>query len=435
MKSTKFPKRPTLRWDQYKRQVLCCLYRFFMCDKKETEEIFSYMFRGHLNERGIRGFVPFATLNTQWVWMKNKRDPVWSHVHLNTAFETDGEWKGVVTKIKSAAKTLRFQLREKTEDDTNISPRSSLGSDGDRSSACNGPLAPMLPHTLSTPETLNPMVLLFPSQDRVSNERSRASQSVDQIIYQQNDLHSNISNAFHRTTEPVVSSHGKLCLWCDHEGATYESGDTQELQNEDYDHESGYKDNSHANQHNNRQDDPDMREYTQGFKRFMRELDGEVSSDEELFDSAREKYAMLPQESPPKLGSFYNPHLSMPSDLEQESLGSVANSDWCVDRGSPANLAEFGIPSIPMEDRSGALDDNQIPPKDTQSNFRFSQTRTGHERALGYEWPSDDERRVDNLRRMSVEVLSQIESQSTTQFSSQENMDILMYDGNNWTWM
>lgn len=132
METTKFPKRPTLRWDQHKRLVLCCLYRFFVCNKKETEEIFSYIFRGHLNERGIQGFIPFATLNTQWVWMKKKRDPVWSHVHMNTAFEADDEWKEIFTQIKSAAKTLRFEPRERMEDDTNASCQSPLGSDDER---------------------------------------------------------------------------------------------------------------------------------------------------------------------------------------------------------------------------------------------------------------------------------------------------------------
>lgn len=132
MGTTKFPKRPTLRWDQHKRLVLCCLYRFFVCSKKETEEIFSYMFRSHLNERGIQGFIPFATLHTQWVWMKKRRDPVWSQVHMNTTFEANGEWKEIVTKIKSAAKTLQFELREKMEDDTITSCQSSLGSEDER---------------------------------------------------------------------------------------------------------------------------------------------------------------------------------------------------------------------------------------------------------------------------------------------------------------
>ncbi|KAJ5365067.1 hypothetical protein N7517_007953 [Penicillium concentricum] len=278
MESTKFPKRPTLRWDQYKRQVLCCLYRFFMCDKKETEEIFSYMFRGHLNERGIQGFVPFATLNTQWVWMKNIRDPVWSHVHLNTAFETDGKWKEILTKIKFAAETLRFQLREKTEDDTTTSHWSSLGPDSERSVVSDEPATPMLRHTLSAPETLNPMVLLFPTRDHVFGEISRANQSIDesmdqsvnQTVYQQNDLHNNIPNALHGSTEPVVTSDGKLCLWFDHEGTSYEFEDTQELQDEDCDYDSGYEDTSYANQHNDRQEDPSMREHTQAFKQSMR---------------------------------------------------------------------------------------------------------------------------------------------------------------------
>lgn len=132
METTKFPKRPTLRWDRHKRLVLCCLCRFFICNKKETEEIFSYMFRSHLNERGIQGFVPFATLNTQWFWMKKKRDPVWSHVHINTVFEADDEWKEIITKIKSAAKTLRFELREKMGDDTNTLCQSSSGSNDER---------------------------------------------------------------------------------------------------------------------------------------------------------------------------------------------------------------------------------------------------------------------------------------------------------------
>jgi hypothetical protein len=130
METTKFPKRPTLRWDRHKRLVLCCLCRFFVCNKKEIEEIFSYMFRSHLNERGIQGFVPFTTLNTQWVWMKKQRDPV--YVNISTVFEADGEWKEIITKIKSAAKTLRFELSEKMEDDANTSCQSSLGPDNER---------------------------------------------------------------------------------------------------------------------------------------------------------------------------------------------------------------------------------------------------------------------------------------------------------------
>ncbi|KAJ5509079.1 hypothetical protein N7527_011222 [Penicillium freii] len=226
------------------------------------------------------------------------------------------------------------------------------------------------------------------------------------------------------------------------EPPTYESQDTQELQDEDYNHESGYEDYSHGNQHNNRQDDPIMREYTQGFKQFMRELGGRVPyADEELFDSESE-YLVTPQESPSKVRPFCDPPLSLPSDLEPGLLDPEDNSDWCADRGSSANLADFGTPEISMEDRSGAVDNDRISIQKTLSNFRFSGNHTAHDevpddgfgsqRALEYQWPSNNETRVGTLRQMSVEALRQVENQSTTHFPHQEDMDVLMYDGNTW---
>lgn len=406
------------------------------------------MFRSHLNERGIQGFVPFATLNTQWVWMKKKRDPVWSHVHINTVFEADGEWKEIITKIRSAVKTLRFELREKM-DDTNTSCQSSLGSDDERNTTSNGPATPILPHSLSTPETADPIVLVCPTRDHVLNGRPRDNQSadqaidlcIDQSIGQQNDIHNDTSTGLHESTEPVVTTHGKLCLWCKLERTTYESEDIQVLQDEYYNHESGYEDHSNGNQHNDRQDDPIMREYTQGLKQFMRGLDGEAPySGEELFDSETE-YLMAPQESPSNVRPFCDPRLSLPSDLGQGLLDSEDNSNWYADRGSPANLADFGTPSISMEDRRGTLDDDRISTQKSLSNFRFPQNRTAHDeapddsfggqRVLQYEWLSNDEMRVETLHQMSVEALRQVENQSPTHFVHQE-MDVLMYDGNTW---
>lgn len=307
----------------------------------------------------------------------------------------------------------------------------------------------MLPHSLSTPETLNPMVLVFPSRDHVFSERSRASQSidqsidenVDQTIDQGTDFQNGLHNGLHTSNEPVVTSRGKLCLWCEHEGTTYESEHIQELQDEDYDSE--YEDHSHDNQHNDRQNDPSMREYTQGFKQFMRELHGEVPySDEELFDSESEAYLMTPHESPSKVRPFCDPHLALPSNLEQEPLGSEDNSDWCADRGSPAVLAGFGTPSISMENQGGALDDKRTSTQEALSSFGFTQTHMGHDeapddgfggqRALQDEWPSDDDMRVESLRQMSVEALRLVENQSTTHLSYQKEIDVLMYDGNTW---
>lgn len=203
---------------------------------------------------------------------------------------------------------------------------------------------------------------------------------IDQSIGQQNDIHNGTPTGLHGSTEPVVTTHGKLCLWCEHEGTTYEPEDIQELQHEDYNPESGYEDHSHGNQHNYRQGDPIMREYTQGFTQFMRELGGKVTySDEELFDSESE-YLMTPQERPSKVHSFYDPRLSLPAGLEQALLASEDNSDWCADR-SPTNLTDFGTPAISMEDLRGALDDDRISTQKTLSNFRFPQNHTAHDEA------------------------------------------------------
>ncbi|KAJ5788137.1 hypothetical protein N7457_003127 [Penicillium paradoxum] len=188
MESTKSPKRPTLRWDQYKREVLCCLYRFFKHDKKQVEEIFSYIFREHLNERGIRGFVPFSTLNTQWSWMKHERNPVWCHVHIDTAFDNHADWKEIITKIKSTAKILRFHLREKMED--------SIDTTHDSSSSAKS----------KTIESIHSVAHHSPSESSESG----------QDIYQQSLLHDNSPE----DNDSVVNSHGKVCLWCGHELTT-----------------------------------------------------------------------------------------------------------------------------------------------------------------------------------------------------------------------
>ncbi|KAJ6180263.1 hypothetical protein N7519_010724 [Penicillium mononematosum] len=446
MKSTKVPKRPTLHWNKYRRQVLCCLYRFFVCSKKQTEEIFSYMFRSHLNDRGIQGFVPFTTLNTQWVWMKTRRDPVWSHVHTSTSFDTDGEWKEIIARIKSAAKILRFELHEKTEDDINISRSSSVGSDDERSIALNGPAAPMLPHSFSTPETLGPMVLVSPRRDHGFGESPRANQNIERnvdqttnrTIDQRNDPQNDPYNGLNRPNEPVVTGHGKLCFWCKHEGAIYEPEEIQELQNEAYD-DSGYEGHSHDNEHNNLQDDPVMREYVQGPKQFTREVHGEVPySDEESPDSGSEAYLMTPHEGLSKARPFCDPHLSSLSNLEQEPLDSEDNSDWCADRESPVDLTGFGAPSI-SEDQNGSLVDDRISAREALSRFRFPHTRAGRdetpddgfgERASRYEWPPNDEIMVETLRQLSVEALRQVENQSNNR--THQEMDVLMYDGNTW---
>jgi hypothetical protein len=113
----KSPKRPNIRWDESMRQALCCLYRFFRYDKKQTAEIFFAMFRDVLKKRGINEFVPHPVLHTQWTSMRRDGDPIWSRVHRETEFNVEGEWKNVVQRIKSTADILLLPSREKKEDD------------------------------------------------------------------------------------------------------------------------------------------------------------------------------------------------------------------------------------------------------------------------------------------------------------------------------
>jgi hypothetical protein len=121
MESRKPPKRPNLRWDKFKRQVLCCLFRFFVRSRKIFEEIFRYIFQKHLRERGISGFIPFQTMYAQWTWMRDTGHLDWSHVHMKTDFESSGYWREIIARIQSSAKALKLPLRAKTVDDIDTS--------------------------------------------------------------------------------------------------------------------------------------------------------------------------------------------------------------------------------------------------------------------------------------------------------------------------
>ena len=121
MKVPRSRRRPNIQWDTRKRQVLCCLFRFFCRDNKKWEEIFSHMFRSHLLERGITGFIPFTTLNIQWVNMREHGDSIWHRVHIATDFRKDGEWQDIISSIHSTAQLLHLQIQEKDSDSVDIS--------------------------------------------------------------------------------------------------------------------------------------------------------------------------------------------------------------------------------------------------------------------------------------------------------------------------
>ena len=111
------PKKPKLSWDTYQRQVLCCLYRFFECSNDQLSALFSTIFRSHLRQYGYGDSdVPYRTLVSQWYWLRRQNRPVWHHVHVATAFRTDGEWKDIIHRIRMTAFELGILLNEKRFD-------------------------------------------------------------------------------------------------------------------------------------------------------------------------------------------------------------------------------------------------------------------------------------------------------------------------------
>ncbi|KGO76512.1 hypothetical protein PITC_087910 [Penicillium italicum] len=215
------PKRPKLRWDVPMRQALCCMYRFFRCDNKQKEEVFFSMFRDYLRKRGIHRFVPGKTLHAQWNWMRNSGDLVWSRVHRETDFNMDGEWRNVIQRIKSTASTLRLLLVEKREDDIDTAQW------GTRLAL------PLRSRTYCPPQT--PRSMPFSLHQRSEEERSqyfverdhRSSESYTLTVghNQEQTDHFEQTDNIEQTDyleqtehlgndESVVTSHGKICVWC-----------------------------------------------------------------------------------------------------------------------------------------------------------------------------------------------------------------------------
>ncbi|KAJ5615665.1 hypothetical protein N7537_000779 [Penicillium hordei] len=204
-------KRPKLRWDVPMRQALCCLYRFFRCNKKQKEEIFFSMFRDNLRKRGIHRFVPGKTLHAQWNWMRNTGDLIWSHVHRNTDFNMDGEWRNVIQRIKSTALTMHLPLIEKTEDDIDTAQW------GTRMTMA------LRLRTESPPQTPHPMS--FSLHQRRAEERShyfaksddQKSESITMSVGQSQEWADEPRHIDPlENNEAVVTSHGKTCIWCEH---------------------------------------------------------------------------------------------------------------------------------------------------------------------------------------------------------------------------
>lgn len=112
-------KRPRFQWDEYRTQVVCCLFRFFHEDSEVFGQIFSEFFKEHLLERGFpQRIIPYPDLQKQWNKLRRNNNAVWRYVHLETAFRTDREWKDILHIIKAIASRLNVILNEKhLEDD------------------------------------------------------------------------------------------------------------------------------------------------------------------------------------------------------------------------------------------------------------------------------------------------------------------------------
>ncbi|KAG0158966.1 hypothetical protein PDIDSM_6486 [Penicillium digitatum] len=181
------------------------------------------MFREGLRKRGIHRFVPGKTLHTQWNWMRNIGDLVWSRVHRDTEFNINGEWRNVTQRIKSTALNLRLPLIEKTEDDIDTAQW------GTRLVLTLGP------RTESPSQT--PHSMPFPLQQRSEEERCQffverdhqSSESNTIVVSHDREQTDHLEQLDHFgqagylgqterlvNDESAVTSHGKRCMWCKH---------------------------------------------------------------------------------------------------------------------------------------------------------------------------------------------------------------------------
>lgn len=238
-------KNPTLSWDTYQRQVLCCLYRFFECTNDQVSVLFSTIFRNHLMHCGFGNKdVPYATLNAQWSWLKCQKRPVWHHVHIDTEFRTDREWKSVVNKIRITAFDLGLRVQEKLfdticipNDDFDMSNNvdeylasvllasqageqpSSAAADDDvvteepfvgESSSDNSP-SPFTDVTgTGTPTTEVTTIL--------TDDIPKAPEIQVPVVHSPPPAETHVLYNSSRDPEPLVTSHGKVCFWCAREG-------------------------------------------------------------------------------------------------------------------------------------------------------------------------------------------------------------------------
>ncbi|KAJ5280681.1 hypothetical protein N7478_006053 [Penicillium angulare] len=206
-----------MEWNTAKRQVLCCLFRFFS-DKHAFPAIFSEIFRDQLEQRGISGNVTFPVLHTQWYWMRQNGNSVWYHVHMDTQFQPDGEWEPIIRTIKQAADRLGISLSQKAQDETDTSKFGGL----DRETGMKEYLESIM--LVKRRGEIPPLPLgsslKMESPEPLSDFPTRAPEPHTEQELDLDEMRCDEPNSDPAPENfiALVNGNGKICFWCWEEG-------------------------------------------------------------------------------------------------------------------------------------------------------------------------------------------------------------------------
>ncbi|KAJ5369247.1 uncharacterized protein N7496_009007 [Penicillium cataractarum] len=247
MNTANSARNPRLSWNTYHRQVLCCLYRFFECNKDQLSALFSTIFRADLIHCGFgNNDISYVTLNAQWSWLKREKRPVWHHVHIDTEFRTDREWQGIIHKIRITAFELGLRVQEKLFDTicipnddfdvnnnfgeylTSVLLASQAGEQSSSTAAGAGANDDVVTEDPFVGESSSEN-LLSPFTVATGTPTSEATTILSGDNRKTPDIHIPVVNSPPRAEiyvaynpsqddEPLVTSHGKVCFWCVREG-------------------------------------------------------------------------------------------------------------------------------------------------------------------------------------------------------------------------
>ncbi|KAJ6131404.1 hypothetical protein N7523_001864 [Penicillium sp. IBT 18751x] len=217
---SKSPK-ATVQWNDYRRQVLCCLYRFFEKARQNFQRIFSDIFRDHLFERGFPTCqVPYKTLQAQWNWMRSKDHPIWMFVHEDTE-SSNREWKDILRQIHDSARRLQISLTKKRDGITEEHEAESE----------------MREEVFSTEHAME-IILQSASSPSSPSTNIDNCQNIDTRILSHFNTPGSLVQAHIPTdTENVPTSldrslWGKRCFWCEKEGPQLPLGRTEHMKSD-----------------------------------------------------------------------------------------------------------------------------------------------------------------------------------------------------------